>query len=234
MPLFEIPHRLTGAVIFKLDCASPQLCLEAAVEDGSDLRCADLGDAKLPGAKLGGARLGGADLWGADLKDADLSAADLRGADLWGADLGKADLRAANLRGADLRGADLKRAKLADANFMGADLLGADLREADLGDANLWTAKRLDEIKWGDDQTTSIPPLFIFGQSWPVMISDRHIRIGCHVMTTEEWRALEGEALRRLGEDADETAWATFKAALLALADAHQSQVSGRDGAGPS
>ena len=94
--LIEIKHRLTGAVLFSLDCGSWKLCIEAAVKSKADLR-------------------------GANLREADLREADLRGADLREADLRWADLRGANLRGADLRWADLRGADLSGANLSGAN-----------------------------------------------------------------------------------------------------------------
>ena len=63
--LIEIKHRLTGAVLFSLDCGSWKLCIEAAVKSKADLR---------------GANLRGADLRWADLRGADLSGANLSGA----------------------------------------------------------------------------------------------------------------------------------------------------------
>ena len=94
MALFEIKHRLTVAVLFKLETESLKMCVETAVKRSADLRDADLRDADLGGASLSGANLGGADLGGADLS----------GAVLGGAVLGDADLRGADLGGADLRG----------------------------------------------------------------------------------------------------------------------------------
>ena len=95
MTQFEITSRWTGEILFTLATDSLQLCIEAAVKRGADLR----------GADLRGAALRGADLRGADLRGADLHAADLRGADLHGADLHGANLRGADLHAADLRGA---------------------------------------------------------------------------------------------------------------------------------
>ena len=96
MPLFEIKHRISGNVLFSLECGSLKLCLQAAVENGADLI---------------GANLRGADLRGANLREANLRGADLRWADLIGANLREADLSGANLSGADLRWADLIGAK---------------------------------------------------------------------------------------------------------------------------
>ena len=93
MTLFEIKHRLTVAVLFKLETESLKMCVETAVKRSADLRDADLRDADLRDADLRGADLRDADLRGADLSGADLRGADLRGADLGGAYLGGAYLR---------------------------------------------------------------------------------------------------------------------------------------------
>ena len=79
---FEIKHRLTGVVLFALECGSLKLCVEAAVKEKAYLRGADLGGAYLVGAYLVGANLRGANLRGADLGGADLGGANLVGADL--------------------------------------------------------------------------------------------------------------------------------------------------------
>ena len=78
MALFEIKHRLTVAVLFKLETESLKMCVETAVKRSAYLRDADLRDADL----------GGADLRGADLRGADLRGAYLRGAYLGGAYFG--------------------------------------------------------------------------------------------------------------------------------------------------
>ncbi len=138
MALFEIKHRFTGAVLFKLETESLKLCVEAAVKAGANLSGADLSRAYLSGANLSRANLSRAYLSGADLSGADLSGANLSGANLSGADLSRANLSRANLSGAYLSGADLS----------GANLSGADLSRAysgvdaviALGAPDGWTA----------------------------------------------------------------------------------------------
>jgi len=73
--LYVIEHRVTGEVLFSLECRSLKLCVEAAVENGADLRGANLRNVCLSDAYLGNA----------DLCDADLRNANFRGADLCGA-----------------------------------------------------------------------------------------------------------------------------------------------------
>lgn len=88
LPVFEISHRQTGALLHSVAAAS------------------------LAGSGLSRAALCNANLHDAQMRGVDLRWADLHLADLSGADLSSADLRAANFRGADLREADLREARL--------------------------------------------------------------------------------------------------------------------------
>jgi hypothetical protein len=151
-----------------------------------------------------GAILLGANLSGANLSSAILRGASLRGADLIGADLSGANLSGANLSGASLRGASLSGANLSSANLSGADLIGADL---------------------GQGQKASIPPLFVEGLCWPVMVTDCHIMIGCEVHTTDEWAAFDNERIARMDGCSARLFWGQWKKPLLAMARAHQSKV---------
>jgi uncharacterized protein YjbI with pentapeptide repeats len=180
--------------------------------------------ANLRGVNLSGAYLSGAGLSGVDLRDVDL-----RGADLIGADLSGADLSFANLRDADLSGAILLGANLRDANLRGADLLGANLRGADLLGANLRFAimrgANLRGANLRQGQKASIPPLFVEGLCWPVMVTDCHIMIGCEVHTTDEWAAFDNERIARMDGCSARRFWGQWKKPLLAMARAHQSKV---------
>jgi len=128
--LYVIEHRVTGEVLFSLECRSLKLCVEAAVENGADLRGANLRNVCLSDAYLGNADLCDADLRNANFRGADLRGADLRGADLCDAYLRNAFLSDADLRDADLRNANLRNANLRNANFRGADLCGAYVIDA--------------------------------------------------------------------------------------------------------
>ena len=128
------------------------------------------------------------------------SDANLRGADLRDANLGDAYLGGANLRGADL----------GDAYLVGANLVGANLRGANLG----------------QDQRATITPALIENLHWPIMITDRHIKIGCEVYTTEEWAAFTGKEICALDGSSARKFWGQWKVPLLAMARAHQSGVA--------
>jgi hypothetical protein len=203
--------------------------LEVAVKRLANLRGSDLNGAILSSAYLSGANLRGADLIGANLSGANLRFANLRGANLIGVDLSGADLSFANLRDADLNGAILLGANLLDANMRCADLLGANLRGANLLDANLRFANLRGANLRGADlsqgQKASIPPLFVEGLCWPVMVTDCHIMIGCEVHTTDEWAAFDNERIARMDGCSARRFWGQWKKPLLAMARAHQSKV---------
>ena len=122
--------------------------------------------------------------------------------------------RGANLSGANLSGADLSFANLSFANLSFADLSGANLSGANLSGADL-----------GQGQKASIPPLFVEGLCWPVMVTDCHIMIGCEVHTTDEWAAFDNERIARMDGCSARLFWGQWKKPLLAMARAHQSKV---------
>ena len=77
MKLFEIKHKLTGAILFKLECESLKICVETAVNEGVDLGSANLRFANLRAANLRFANLESANLRFANLISANLVFADL-------------------------------------------------------------------------------------------------------------------------------------------------------------
>jgi hypothetical protein len=132
--------------------------------------------------------------------------------------------RLANLRGSDLNGAILSSAYLSGANLRGADLIGANLSGANLRFANLRGAN-LRGADLSQGQKASIPPLFVEGLCWPVMVTDCHIMIGCEVHTTDEWAAFDNERIARMDGCSARRFWGQWKKPLLAMARAHQSKV---------
>jgi uncharacterized protein YjbI with pentapeptide repeats len=150
----------------------------------------------------------------ANLRDADLGDVNLRYADLGDVNLRYANLRGANLYGANLYGADLRDADLGGADLRDVNLQGADLRDADLRDANL-----------DKGQTCSVNPVFFSGGTWPVMITDRHIKIGCEAHTTEEWGGFDDRAILAMDGRFAMEFWRLWKPTILAMAAAHQSRV---------
>jgi hypothetical protein len=214
---FDVLNRSTGSVQFtaEIDCpldALPSLKLGLAVKWAVKER------ANLRSADLFGADLFGANLYGADLGSADLRSADLRGANLGSANLGSANLCCADLRSADLRSANLRFANLRSVNLRFANLYGANLGSVNLRFANLYGADL------GSNQKCSIRPVFFLGGTYDVMITDAHIKIGCQVHLSAEWRAFKSSDIEAFGGDPAQ--WKLFKPAILALAKAHQSRVT--------
>jgi hypothetical protein len=157
---------------------------------------------------------------GANLSGANLSGADLSGADLSGADLSGADLSFANLSGADLSGA-MRAVRTARCDPARCD-------PARCGPARCEPARACEPelgADLGQGQKASIPPLFVEGLCWPVMVTDCHIMIGCEVHTTDEWAAFDNERIARMDGCSARLFWGQWKKPLLAMARAHQSKV---------
>ena len=210
----EIKSWLNSRILFESEFGSLKLAVEAAVKARANLAGANLAVADLAGAYLARAALAGASLAGADLAGADLAGANLAGADLAGA-----DLAVANLAGADLAGAYLARADLAGANLAGADLAGADLAGAYLARADLARANL------GNGQKATTQPVFLIANGYTAMITDRHIKIGCAVKTTEGWAELDADAIKREFTPHLGCLWDMWREPLLAVARAHQGRV---------
>ena len=145
--------------------------------------------------------------------DAVLRYADLSDANLGGANLGGANLIGANLGGANLSGANLSGANLSDANLGYAYLRYADLSGANLSDA-----------KWRNGIVISKAPLQLYGLNWMVTVLDEHIQIGCQLHKTTEWAGFSDAAIAEMDGRNALRFWRTNKAAILALAAAHQTQ----------
>ena len=133
-----------------------------------------------------------------------------------------ANLCGANLRGADLRGANLRGANLYDANLYDADLRGANLDGADLRGANLCGADL-------DGEKLVKTPLQLNNLKWPVLISDKYLRIGCQRFTIEEWKNFDDAAIVKM-DFAALKFWRNWKAPIIALCDAHTTAESTKEG----
>ena len=146
-----------------------------------------------------------------------LQAALKNGANLEGANLYGANLEGANLEGADLRGANLRGANLYGANLEGANLEGADLEGVDLRCANL------------EGEKLTKTPLQLNNLKWPVLISDKYLRIGCQRFTIEEWKNFDDAAIVKM-DFAALKFWRNWKAPIIALCDAHTTAESTEEG----
>ena len=150
--------------------------------------------------------------------DANLSGANLRYANLRYADLSGADLSGANLSGANLRYANLSAAILSDANLYCANLYCANLSGANLSYA-----------KWRNGIVISKAPLQLYGLNWMVTVLDEHIQIGCQLHKTTEWAGFSDASIAAMDGRSALRFWRTNKAAILALAAAHQTQEESND-----
>ena len=195
----EIKHKITGKVILSGAYESIKDCLDK--NRGAYLEDANLEDAYLSSAYLEDANLKGADLRNANLRGAYLRNANLRGADLRNANLIGAYLEGANLRNANLRCADLEGANLIGAYLEGANLKGADLRNANLRGADLEGAG-----------------LYIQTETWQVVTTPTHIKIGCQFHTKEEWFMFDDEKIGNMDSKALDwwTKWKPILELMLA------------------
>jgi len=108
-----------------------------------------------------------------------------------------------------LAGAYLARAYLAGAYLAGANLDGAYLAGANLDGAYL------------AGETLTKPPISLLNLTWPVLITDGYMRIGCQLHTHEEWRAFDNSVIAAMESRAADF-WGRWGAVLLAMCDAHK------------
>ena len=93
----------------------------------------------------------------------------------------------------------VKRAVNARADLAGADLANAKIRSG---------------------ITITRAPLAIHGLTWPVVIYDEHMQIGCEFHSLVEWAAFDNDSIARMDPRNAPTFWRAHKATLLALAAA--------------
>ena len=98
-----------------------------------------------------------------------------------------------SLSHANLRGADLSHANLFDTNLRGADLFGQKIQRA---------------------------PIQINNLTWPIIITEHHMKIGCQVHTHQEWEDFTGDELAAMDNDAFEFA-EKWRSILLMMCHEH-------------
>ena len=103
------------------------------------------------------------------------------------------------------------------ANLEGANLRGANLYSADLEGANL------------EGEKLTKTPLQLNNLNWPVLISDKYLRIGCQRFTIEEWKNFDDAAIVKM-DFAALKFWRNWKAPIIALCDAHTTAESTEEG----
>ena len=121
------------------------------------------------------------------------------------------------LQAAVKNGANLEGANLEGANLYGANLRSANLRGANLEGANL------------EGEKLTKTPLQLNNLKWPVLISDKYLRIGCQRFTIEEWKNFDDAAIVKM-DFAALKFWRNWKAPIIALCDAHTTAESTEEG----
>ena len=134
-------------------------------------------------------------------------------------------LEAANLSGANLSGADLSGANLSGANLSGADLSGADLSDAYLRGAYLSDAN-LSGAEWHHIIINRAPLHISIPYQWRITILDDHMQIGCELHSLADWRTFDDARIVAMDGKNALRFWRTYKAALLAMAEADNRGVS--------
>ena len=110
--------------------------------------------------------------------------------------------------------------KNSDADLSGAVLRGANLSDADLRDAVLRGADLFDE-------KITKEPLQIQGLVWHILITEKHIKIGCEVHTAEEWDKFDDRRIIEMDGKAALEWWRKNKEFVLS---AHRHHVSAEKG----
>ena len=171
---------------------------------------------------------------GKTLEKAAKERVDLRHADLRKLDLSRLNLAYINLADANLSESVFYETNLAFANFAYANLCEVNLAWAKLFGANFYCANLTDaNIAWSDLHMANITDaqygyatfknglLQLYGKEWPILIFDRHIKIGCELHETCEWEKFTDDEIADMDDDAL-SFWKANKEMILRLAKHHQ------------
>ena len=178
----QIKNHRTGTVIFEGDFASLRDCAEHAAGDGVCLDFADLAHANLVNASLDEtslrcARLHGANLTGANLSEADLDGSDFTDAVLCNTCLCFSSLRHCRFDGALFGAADITGSAVDRCVFSTLSAFHLNFRGAGSMDGCIYVDPENIHCPF------SRPPAVVAGLAWPVVVMDRHIKIGSRIMT---------------------------------------------------
>jgi hypothetical protein len=88
----------------------------------------------------------------------------------------------------------------------------ANLADAYLAGANL------------ADETITIQPIKISGLTWPVLITDGYLRIGCQRHTHEQWQNFTDDEIRAM-ETGARLFWKSWKEPLMIMCKNHAEKV---------
>ncbi len=95
------------------------------------------------------------------------------------------------------------------------------------GDAQVYGDARVS----GDAQVSGdawVSPVHIQGLPYPITISDRQIRIGCQVHTTEEWSGFDPRDIARMDGCTGAKFWKAYKSLILSIAAKHQKPIEAK------
>ena len=105
------------------------------------------------------------------------------------------------------------------AYLIGACLSRANLSGADLSDANL-SGANLSGAKWHDIIINRAPLHISIPHQWTITILDAHMQIGCEFHALSDWRTFDDARIVAMDGKNALRFWRTYKAALLAMAEA--------------
>jgi hypothetical protein len=181
MPLITLYHNTSGEILFEGDYPSTKVCLEKALELGSDLtglelNHQDLSNINLDGAKLNGCQLRHCNLSGANLSECSARAADFSGSSFYNSCLCESDFTGSTFDSAHFGATDITDSILDDTRFTtySAFLLNFALARS---------MKRCTYICPADNKKEefSTPPLVIYGIT-------AQPKIILNPLKTESWR----------------------------------------------
>lgn len=207
MRTIQITSVISNKILYEGKFRSVKACLEQAARDkacleGADLRYANLANANLDEIIMPRAVLNGANLTGANLSEAVLVEADFSGAALYNACLCHSDLRRCNFRDASFGATDIAGANISGCRFSTLSSFHLDFNTT----ADMRGCVFHDPA--GPPCPMSRPPVVIAGLfSSPVVVFDRHIKVGGTVRAHERWfnliaaRMLADRAQRIVKED---------------------------------
>jgi len=75
-------------------------------------------------------------------------------------------------------------------------------------------------VKYLDGEILTKAPISILNLTWPVLITEGFMRIGCQRHSHEAWKSFDDDSIQRMEGRAIEF-WARWKLPLLAMCDNH-------------
>ncbi len=186
MPRLQIKNHRTGETLYEGSFDTAKDCIEQAASEGVNLDYADLHHTNLSNAALDDivmrhARLDGSNLTGANLSEARLDGTSFTNTTMHGACLCESSLKGCNFEGASFGATDITGSILQNCSF--STLSAFTL--------NFINAKTVKDCRF-EDNTKAIcpfskPPVILQGLALPVILLDRHLKIGSTIKTYQDW-----------------------------------------------